>query len=84
MALWGWVCVLVTSNVPKRKKKRNQLAFLPNVYIEKFTPVFLVLGNFPTFSLAFWIPKSSCVRIHRVLILNIYTATISGATSEGN
>ena len=26
-----WVCVLVTSNVPKREKKRNQLAFLPNV-----------------------------------------------------
>ena len=24
-----WVCVLVTSNIPKREKKRDQLAFLP-------------------------------------------------------
>ena len=34
-----WIFVLVTSNIPKQEKKRNQLAFLPyaQCYIEKLS-----------------------------------------------
>ena len=46
-----WVCILVTSNVPKREKKRNQLGFLPNVKcnIEKLSHIGVALGNFLVF-----------------------------------
>ena len=50
-----WIRVLVTSNVPKHEKKRNQLAFLPNAQciIETFSQVGLAFFIFLAFFLRF-------------------------------